>query len=70
MKKASLTYEDAMKRIEHIVGEIEGGRLDIDSLSPALKEAQQLLAFCKERLMKTEAEIEQLLPRDTHHEQE
>ncbi|MBR4936530.1 MAG: exodeoxyribonuclease VII small subunit, partial [Bacteroidaceae bacterium] len=29
MKKATLTYEEAMKRIEQIVGDIENGRLDI-----------------------------------------
>ncbi|MBR5531493.1 MAG: exodeoxyribonuclease VII small subunit [Bacteroidaceae bacterium] len=70
MKKATLTYEEAMKRIEQIVGDIENGRLDIDHLTPALKEAQQLLSFCKERLTKAEAEVEQLLPTDTYHEQE
>lgn len=64
MKKAALTYEQAAKRIEQIVADIENGTLDIDQLSPALKEAQQLLTFCKERLMKAEAEIEQILPTD------
>ena len=45
--KKDLTYSDAMKRLEEIVRKIESGEMDIDSLAENLKEAKQLVAFCK-----------------------
>ena len=38
-----MKYEEAMKRLEEIVGQIEGGKLDIDMISERLKEAQTLI---------------------------
>jgi exodeoxyribonuclease VII small subunit len=55
------TYEEAMKRLENIVYEIEHGEIDIDSLSEKLKEAQTLLAFCRDKLSKVNTEIQKLL---------
>ena len=55
------TYEEAMKRLEDIVSKIDNGSLDIDSLSDHLKEAQQLLAFCRDKLYKVDEEIQKLL---------
>lgn len=56
-----LTYEEAAKRLEVIVAQIESGNLDIDKLGEKLKEAQQLIALCKERLYKTDEEIKKIL---------
>jgi exodeoxyribonuclease VII small subunit len=55
------TYEEAMKRLEEIVSQIDNGTLDIDSLSKNLKEAQTLLAFCRDKLYKVDTEIKKLL---------
>lgn len=59
-----LTYEAAMERLEALAREIEDGNIAIDQLATKLKEAQQLLAFCKEKLTKAEAEVNKLLDAD------
>ena len=43
------TYEQAMKRLEEIVTRIDSNELDIDSLGESLKEAQELIKFCREK---------------------
>ena len=54
-------YEDAVKQLEQIVRQMETGELDIDQLSEQLKKAQQLIKLCREKLSKTEKEIEDIL---------
>lgn len=54
-------YEDAVKQLEQIVQQMETGELDIDQLSEQLKKAQQLIKLCREKLSKTEREIEEIL---------
>ena len=56
-----LTYEKAVKRLEKIVKRIEGGEMDIDSLTANLKEAKGLVEFCKEKLTNVEAEVKKCL---------
>lgn len=56
-----MTYENAMKRLEEIVDKVENGQMDIDSLSATLKEAQELVAFCRDKLTKVDAEIKKIL---------
>lgn len=56
-----LTYTKAMEELESIVKSVEENRLDIDSLADRLKRAQQLVKFCRERLQKTEKEVNGIL---------
>ena len=56
-----LTYTQAMKQLEEIVGQLEDNTLDIDQLSEKVKQAQELIKFCRDRLYKTDAEIQKLL---------
>ena len=56
----NMTYNEAMTRLEEIMGKIQGGRIDIDELSGLLKEAQELLKFCREKLYKVDEEIKSL----------
>lgn len=56
-----MKYEEAMKRLEQIVSDIENNRLDIDLISDKIKEAQELIKFCKDKLYKTDEEIQKLL---------
>lgn len=60
MRKAK-KYEDAMSELESIVRLMENNCMDIDSLSEQLKRAQELIAFCKDRLTKTDEEIKKIL---------
>lgn len=57
----SLTYEVAMKRLETLTREMETGDVPIDQLATKLKEAQQLLSFCKDKLTRAETEVQKLL---------
>lgn len=61
MKEKQETYEQAMKRLEEIVAKIESGEMDIDSLGDQLKEAQQLIKLCRDKLYKADTEIKKML---------
>jgi len=54
-------YSDAMKQLEDIVRRMESGELDIDSLTKELKTAQSLIKLCKDKLYKTEEEINKIM---------
>ena len=56
-----MKYEEAMKRLEEIVSRIEENKMDIDQISDALKEARELIRFCKDKLYKTDEEIKNIL---------
>lgn len=58
MKK--MTYTEALDRLEEIMGKIQSGRIDIDELSGLLKEAQQLVKFCRDKIYKVDEEIKAL----------
>ncbi len=59
------TYEQSMKRLEEIVSKIENNEVDIDSLGATLKEAQELIKFCREKLYKVDEEVKKILESDT-----
>lgn len=61
MAKKKQTYSEAMARLEEIVRLIEGNELEIDQLAEKIKEANELIAFCTEKLTKADAEVEKLL---------
>ena len=56
-----LTYEAAMEQLEKLAKEMENGDISIDQLATKLKEAQQLLQFCKDKLTKADKEVRKLL---------
>lgn len=59
-----MNYSGAMKQLEDIVQRMESGELDIDSLTKELKRAQSLIKLCKDKLYKTEQEINTLMEND------
>ena len=61
----NITYSEAMTRLEEIMGKVQGGRVDIDQLAGLLKEAQELVKFCREKLYKVDEEIKALTQGDT-----
>ena len=61
MKDNTMKYEEAMKSLEEIVQKMESGQLSIDSLSKELKKARQLVKLCKDKLLKTEEEINKII---------
>lgn len=56
-----MKYEEAIKNLETIVSMMESGKLDLDQLEEKLKEAQQLIKLCRDKLTKTDEEISKLL---------
>lgn len=60
----NMKYEAAVKELETIVDDMESGQLNLDELTEKLKRAQMLLKLCKDRLTKTEDEIQKILKDD------
>lgn len=56
-----LNYQDALNEIEEILNKIESNDLDIDELAEKVKRAAFLLKFCREKLQKTNEEVEKIL---------
>lgn len=56
-----LTYQDAFDEIEDILEKIENNELDIDDLAEKVKRVSFLLKFCKDKLQKTNEEVEKIL---------
>lgn len=57
-------YEAAVRQLEDIVSKLENNELDIDELSTELKKAQQLVKLCKDKLTKTDEEINKILEKE------
>jgi exodeoxyribonuclease VII small subunit len=52
-----MTYEKALKELQHIVATIENEAVSIDELSEKTKRAGELIRFCKDKLRNVEQEI-------------
>ena len=61
MVKKDITYKQATAELEKILKELEGDQLDIDDLENKVKQAAGLIELCKEKLFRTDAEIEKIL---------
>lgn len=56
-----IKYEEAVRQLEAIVDKMERGELDIDSMAAQLKQAQELVKLCKQKLKRSDDEIQKLL---------
>ncbi len=61
MTKKQMTYEQAMARLEELVSGMERNEWGIDQLSDALKEAQELIQLCRDKLYKADKQLKKLL---------
>ncbi|MDF1572442.1 MAG: exodeoxyribonuclease VII small subunit [Bacteroidales bacterium] len=61
MADKEITYKAAVAEIELILGKIEEGELDVDELTENVKRVTRLLNICKEKLQKTETEVNKIL---------
>ena len=61
MAKKKITYNEALSEIEQIIESIENNEFEVDELSLKVKRVSELLSFCKDKLHKTEIEIENIL---------
>lgn len=60
-KKEEITYAEAMHEIEAILGRFRNEEMDVDLLAAEVKRATELIACCKERLLRAEAEVKKIL---------
>lgn len=56
-----MKYEEALRQLEDIVRKMENNEFDIDQLAEQLKKAQKLISLCKNKLTKTDEEIQKIL---------
>ena len=61
MTKKNLSYGDAVNQIEEILYKIENDEMDVDELTKLVKNASELIKYCKSRLYETENEIDKIL---------
>ena len=61
MAAKKLTYQEAVNEIDEILAKIENEELDVDELSAKVKRVSTLIKLCKEKLHKTETEVENIL---------
>lgn len=57
----NMTYGQAIARLEEIMGSLQGGGVDVDSLALALKEASALVQFCRGKLYDVDEEVKALI---------
>lgn len=56
-----ITYEEALIQLKEIVSKLEMKQVKIDDLASTVKEAKKLVDFCREKLDKTESEINKII---------
>ena len=64
MANKEISYKAAVTEIETILGKIEEGELDVDELTKNVKRVTELLNICKEKLTRTEKEVNKILEED------
>ncbi len=60
-KESVFAFEDALKRVETIVEQMEKGELGLDDLVARFEEGQRLVQFCTSKLNEVERRIEKLV---------
>lgn len=56
-----ISYTTAKQEIESIVESIDSGKLNVDELNQKVKRASELISFCKDKLTKTDTELQKIL---------
>ena len=64
MTKEKISYDDAVKEIEATLDKIEAGEMGVDELAEKVGRVTELLKLCRDRLYKTEENIDKILNPD------
>lgn len=59
--KKTISYNEAMAEVEEILEKIENEELDVDDLAEKVKRVSVLLKICKDKLLKTNEQVDQIL---------
>jgi exodeoxyribonuclease VII small subunit len=54
-------YAEAMVELEEILEELEGDDLDIDVLADRVRRASELIASCRTRIARAQADVESIV---------
>ena len=57
MNEKKMNYTEAFEELQEIVRKMENADISIDELSEKIKRASLLIKICKDKLLKTEEEI-------------
>ena len=57
----TITYNEALEELQTILEELNAETLDIDHLSDKVKRANQLVAHCKSKIIKTQKELDKII---------
>ncbi len=61
MAKKEFSYTEATAEIERILDRLRNEAMDVDDLAAQVARATELIAQCKKKLLKTEAEVNKIL---------
>lgn len=61
MATKKVSYSEAMSEIEDILEKIENEEFDVDELAEKVKRVSVLLKICKDKLLKTNQQVEEIL---------
>jgi len=56
-----LKYTEAFEELQSIVNDMEDSRISVDELDSKIKRASELLKICKNKLFKTEENVQKIL---------
>lgn len=56
-----ISYTEAYNELQEIVSEMENSEVNIDQLDIKIKRASELLKICKDKLFKTEKNVQDIL---------
>ena len=56
-----ITYTEAFDELQEIVNEMEDSKISVDDLDKKIKRAATLLKVCKDKLFKTEENVQKIL---------
>ena len=60
-EKSEIGFDEALKRLETIVEQMESGTMDLDAMVAAFEEGQKLVQVCSQKLNEVERRIEMLV---------
>lgn len=61
METKNFTYSQALSELQSILEELENENIEIDELPNKVKRSAELIKFCRDKLKKTELEIEKIV---------
>ncbi len=56
-----IKYTEAFDELQQIVSDLEDGEISVDDLSIKIKRASELIKICKQKLVSTEEDVNQIL---------